>query len=331
MNIKRFIAGMLSLCLIGGIAPLTNADMTITSISANAADEEEEYTTGTYGDLEYKRYSDHVEITGWGRKTSNINIPSEIKGLPVTIIGEKAFWDYDYMSGDLNSVILPDSIEEIQEFAFSNTDIRSIKIPNNVKFIGRAAFQNCNNLLSVVIPGKVKKVGSYAFNSCYNLKSVIISQGVEVLEDCAFHNCQNLSSIIFEESNCKIYDIVFPPSAGSSFDFAGTIYGNENSTAQEFAEKNGFNFEPLPKTNLGDINDDGAVDALDASLALMEYAALATGKVSVISHAQRALADVNKDDALDAFDASDILRYYAYTATGGTDNIEVYLNVYLNV
>lgn len=67
---------------------------------------------------------------------------------------------------------------------------------------------------------------------------------------------------------------------------------------------------------MGDINSDGYINALDASIVLTEYANIATGKSSSFSSTQKAAADVNKDGNTDALDASKILTYYAATATG---------------
>jgi endoglucanase len=77
--------------------------------------------------------------------------------------------------------------------------------------------------------------------------------------------------------------------------------------------------------SLGDVNNDGAVNALDASAVLTAYANIATGKASGLSAAQTKAADANSDSSTDALDASLILSYYAYTATGGKLNFTSYL------
>ncbi|MBQ8297239.1 MAG: hypothetical protein IJX77_05590 [Ruminococcus sp.] len=69
--------------------------------------------------------------------------------------------------------------------------------------------------------------------------------------------------------------------------------------------------------SLGDPNDDGSINALDASAVLTEYALTATTGAPGLEFVQRKAADVNCDGAVNALDASEILGYYAYTATGG--------------
>lgn len=77
---------------------------------------------------------------------------------------------------------------------------------------------------------------------------------------------------------------------------------------------------------LGDVNDDGYVDASDASNILNAYATVATGNVSPFDDLQKLAGDVNKDKAVDSSDASSVLGYYAYTATGGDLTLEEYMS-----
>ncbi len=67
--------------------------------------------------------------------------------------------------------------------------------------------------------------------------------------------------------------------------------------------------------SIGDVNNDGIVDASDASEILKEYAAAATGNPSVLSEAQKKAADVDNNGIIDSSDASCLLAYYAYAAT----------------
>lgn len=77
----------------------------------------------------------------------------------------------------------------------------------------------------------------------------------------------------------------------------------------------------------GDINSDGFVDAVDASLILMEYSTLSTNGISMFSDSQKISADINKDGLTDACDSSLILAFYAYLSTNGTEiDIEKWLD-----
>ena len=68
-------------------------------------------------------------------------------------------------------------------------------------------------------------------------------------------------------------------------------------------------------TNTGDLNSDGIINAVDASIVLTHYAMISTNHKSELSDTQKLSADVNKDGKIDAVDASCILSYYAYTST----------------
>lgn len=77
------------------------------------------------------------------------------------------------------------------------------------------------------------------------------------------------------------------------------------------------------ETQLGDLDDDGIIDASDASAVLVEYAAVQTGAAPSVD---KSVGDVNGDDFIDASDASSILQYFAYTQTGGSDSIQDFLS-----
>lgn len=78
--------------------------------------------------------------------------------------------------------------------------------------------------------------------------------------------------------------------------------------------------------NLGDVNNNGYSDAVDASLILAEYAASSTERGGTFTADQKKAADVNHDDQVDAVDASKILSYYAYKSTSGTLDLDTFVN-----
>ncbi len=84
------------------------------------------------------------------------------------------------------------------------------------------------------------------------------------------------------------------------------------------------NFKEL--FSLGDIDENGAFDAIDASTILKEYANKATGKDAILTPMQYLAADINYDDSVDASDASSVLAYYAFTSSGGELSIKDFLN-----
>lgn len=64
-----------------------------------------------------------------------------------------------------------------------------------------------------------------------------------------------------------------------------------------------------------DINKDGAINAIDASVALSEYAQTATGKAPTLSQTEIYIADCDGNKIINAIDASNILQIYAENST----------------
>ena len=77
---------------------------------------------------------------------------------------------------------------------------------------------------------------------------------------------------------------------------------------------------------LGDVDNDGMINSVDATALLMEYALLSTGNTGTFTDTQKKSADIDGDGMINAIDATFVLSYYAYLSTGGTDNIEKWFN-----
>jgi hypothetical protein len=70
-------------------------------------------------------------------------IPSTITGLPVTSLGDYAFWNCTSLTG--------------------------VTLPNGITNVGEEAFEGCTGLTSVTIPNSVTSIGEYAFAGCSGL------------------------------------------------------------------------------------------------------------------------------------------------------------------
>ncbi len=123
------------------------------------------------------------------------------------------------------------------------------------------------------------------------------------------YNGNNITISYISDEDGKKSDY-FPEACAMSI----TVYDSTEKPTQEPTE------EPTQEFMLGDVDDDGYVNAVDASLVLSAYAMTATQQPHDLTEIQQTAADVNNDGAIDAVDASQILSYYAYTATGGKDS-----------
>lgn len=117
-------------------------------------------------------------------------------------------------------LLLPTSLVEIGESAFSNCKIENIVIPASVEIIGNMAFCYCRNLETVRFEAdsKVKVIegGWYGgpttfpcgvFWECGKLKEINIPASVETIKGGAFAECKLLSKVTFDEnSNLKEFE-----------------------------------------------------------------------------------------------------------------------------
>lgn len=139
------------------------------------------FVQGTEG-LTYEIHEDGLgyELSGLGTAaTTDITVASMYRGLPVTAIGEYAFYD-----GGPNGMRLPDP-----------SPLTSIVIPDSVTTIETSAFEACVNLTSVTLGNGVTVIGNGSFYTCFNLTSINIPDSVTTVGDVAFFGCSNLAQI----------------------------------------------------------------------------------------------------------------------------------------
>lgn len=77
----------------------------------------------------------------FGEET-DVVIPSEIDGVPVTTIGEGAFAYCKF----IESITIPESVTKIEDFAFEEcTSLTDINIESNSVTIGSDVFKGCKH------------------------------------------------------------------------------------------------------------------------------------------------------------------------------------------
>ena len=137
----------------------------------------------------------------------------------------------------LKSVIIPDSVTTIGEYAFNectrlesitvdedNTAYKSIDgnlytkdgktliqyaigktatsftFPDSVTTICGYAFYGCSSLENATIPDNVITIGEWAYCGCDNLLSVVLGNNVTTIGDYAFEYCDSLESVIISNN-----------------------------------------------------------------------------------------------------------------------------------
>jgi hypothetical protein len=146
-----------------------------------------------------------LTITGYTGSNVVVTIPSTISFLPVSSIGELAFFETS-----VTSVTIPDSVTSIGEFAFNSCSaLTNITIPNTVTSIGYATFVGCGSLTSITIPNSVISLGDVAFANCTSLTSVTIGNSVTNIGEEEFLSCNSLTNVTIGNSVTSIGDITF--------------------------------------------------------------------------------------------------------------------------
>ncbi len=177
-------------------------------------------------------------------ENTEITLKSGTKG-----IAEYAF----YGRKNLTNITIPDSVTWIGQEAFEDcTNLTSVTIPSSVTWIGQEAFEYCTSLTSITIPDSVTSIGYGAFEDCTSLTSITILDSVTSIGKYAFWNCDNL-----------------------------TIYGYENSYAQEYALNNDIPFVAIAgdytfiKKHLEFIGDENANNTYHNQLEYFDVAKIA--------------------------------------------------------
>jgi len=115
-----------------------------------------------------------------------------------------------------------------------------------VTSIGNSAFSYCSRLTSVTIPDSVTSIGEHAFYHCSSLTSVTIPDSVTSIGYGVFYGCSSLTNVTIPKSVTKIEKMAFGYYTDDNYNSVKidnfTIYGEEGTAAEEYANDNGFKF-----------------------------------------------------------------------------------------
>ena len=138
--------------------------------------------------LSYSLNEDGESYTITGRGVcpdSNIVIPAEYKGLPVTCIGTDAFWNDEIIT----SVVIPESITELGNYTFYAPNLASVTIlSNSITTLPSRTFAY-TKITSITLPESLKVIDRYAFQGCYSLETITIPKALESIGTEAFDGC----------------------------------------------------------------------------------------------------------------------------------------------
>ncbi len=173
-------------------------------------------------------------VTGIGEcNDTDVLIPKEYNGLPVTAIGEYAF-----RGTDITKITVTENIVSIAADAFDGCEAlayntyetvsyigteqnpyyaiavapenskETFKLHNDTKIIADYAFGDCS-IKRIAVPKGVTHIGANAFYSCGALTEVLLSETLTHIGAEAFGNCASLTEITLPKSVTYIGDSVF--------------------------------------------------------------------------------------------------------------------------
>lgn len=156
----------------------------------------------TFGYLE-----DSVVITECPKDMSgDLVIPDTLDGLPVTAIGEGAFYE---VTG-LTSVQLPETVTTIGPGAFYYcTGLQSINLPDGLTEMGESAFYQCESLKEIHIPDGITTIPDSCFAACSALTDVTLPDSLEIIEAQAFYGVSQVDTLVIPHTVTDIGELAF--------------------------------------------------------------------------------------------------------------------------
>ena len=153
--------------------------------------------------------SSYLKLTG------TLEIPGEFyynnELYKVVCIGMNAF---ENCSG-VTSVILPNSITSIYDYAFKNcTGLKTVQFGHSLKSIGWNAFQNCSGITSLTLPDSLRMVGWETFSGCSGLKELSMGSQLAGCGNAAFHGC-HFDKVVYRGTVAQLCNVTFSSSDGS--------------------------------------------------------------------------------------------------------------------
>lgn len=238
MKIKRIVAAVLALCMVGGAFAFNAPVVRDFSIIAEAEEERKVYDIWSYTE----NSDGTINIVNCSSKDEEIIFPATINGKKVYSV--KMINNISPLyKNTIKSAIISEGIEVVGYEAFNGCKLlSSISLPKNLKEIRGYAFAGCSRLTSITIPESVEIIGYGAFNSCDGLSSVVIPESVSFIAGLCFFPCKNLTDLTIMNPNCSLGLIQSFQTIAPSY---CTIHGFRSSTAEEYAVTEGHEFEPI--------------------------------------------------------------------------------------
>ncbi|MGN0605273.1 MAG: leucine-rich repeat protein [Oscillospiraceae bacterium] len=247
MKIKKIIAGIMALNIMCSFVYAENNNIFSELVNIVFADEE----VLTYDEnLSYKIITDEygiqtITITGCAKNAKEVEIPSEIDGITVNSLGDKAFYQC--------------------------SSLKSVKLPDSLRNIGNYCFAECTSLTEINFPDFMENISSNAFNGCTSLEDIDISEDIYIIEEYAFFNCESMKEIIIPRTVIEIHEMAIGYNSSGEIADDFVIKGYSGTAAEQYAVDNGIEFIDLNNTNQCGKNSEYSFDEETGVLTISGY------------------------------------------------------------
>ena len=162
---------------------------------ANAATDKAEFVYGSDGT--------QIRINAFIGDSTDVVIPQEINGLPVTMIGSEAF-----KSTKIESVVIPEGIISIGESAFKECkQLESVEFPSSLTVLPQECFSSCHKLSEIKGLENIHTFGAWCFQWCWSYSTDLVFDHDVVLEWGAFDEA-GIKSVCFMSGKAEVeYDV----------------------------------------------------------------------------------------------------------------------------
>lgn len=176
---------------------------------------------------------------------------------------------------DIGSIVVPEGVVRIDDYAFYNAHLKEIVLPNSLKEIGANGLAYNLYLKAIDLSGGVESLGHNAIGSSITWRTITIPANVKMIDEYAFSNNKNLRYVVAEYQNptaipLNVFDYVTlsgedPYPFDHFYDYAVLYVPEGCKTAYEnTAGWNQFkNIVEICDIIQGDVDGNGVIEEMD--------------------------------------------------------------------
>jgi len=133
-------------------------------------------------------------------KVTSVQLPNTIKSIRYGAFAKASY---------LGRINIPNSVVEIEDYAFSQSGVKDVVLSNSVKALGDFIFYECYDLTSVALPNQCKELSDYTFAECKKLQSVTLPSSLTKIGKSVFYDCVGLLSLTLPTTITSIGEYAF--------------------------------------------------------------------------------------------------------------------------